>query len=298
VTDDAVGPSLADRYAALSPRLMRVAYGILGTITDAEDVVQEAWVRLQRADASEIRDLEGWLVTVVARLSLDVLGSARVRRETYPGQWLPEPVVTRLDGGDPADRVAFDEEVSMALLVVLETLSPAERTAFVLHDVFGLDFNAVAVAVGRTPEACRQLAWRARRHVRSRAPRYDVDVTRQHDVVVAFLAACDGADLDGLTALLDPDVVLRGDGGGLVPSARQPIVGAHRVAQFLIGVRRAAKGPLGGHVLLVNGAPGALVASGGRVISVMSFAVHDGRVTEVDAVLSPEKLAHVRLPGA
>lgn len=300
MTDAAVGPPLADRFAALRPRLTRVAYGILGTIADAEDVVQEAWVRLQRSDPSEIRDLEGWLVTVVARLALDVLGSARVRRETYPGQWLPEPVVAGpagVDSGDPADRVTLDEEVSMALLVVLETLSPAERTAFVLHDVFGLDFTAVAAAVGRTPDACRQLASRARRHVRSRAPRYDVDASRQHDVVTAFLAACEGEDLEGLLALLDPDVVLRGDGGGLVPSARRPIVGADRVATFLIGARRVAKEPVSGHVLLVNGAPGALVESGGRVISVMSFAVHDGRITEVVAVLSPEKLAHVRLPG-
>ncbi|MGW5265438.1 RNA polymerase sigma factor SigJ [Microbispora sp. NPDC004025] len=277
-------------FQALRPRLLGVAYGLLGSLDEAEDVVQDAWLRLRTAKAAagdEIRDVTGWLVVTVSRLALDVLRSARRRREEYVGPWLPEPV---LMGPDPAERVTLDESMSMAMLVVLESLSPAERTAFVLHDVFGLTFAEVGAAVGRSPAACRQLAARARAHVASRAPRFDVDPSEHRRVVDAFARACLGDDIDALLALLDPGVVLRSDGGGLVTAARRPILGAAKVARLLIGIHRC------GHVLVpatVNGWPGLLRYRDGRLVTVIGLTVAHGRVTAVDMVLNPDKLARV-----
>ncbi|MEU6411440.1 RNA polymerase sigma factor SigJ [Microbispora sp. NPDC046933] len=284
-------------FQAMRPRLLGVAYGLLGSLDEAEDVVQDAWLRLRSAKAGDggdaIRDVTGWLVVTVSRLALDVLRSARHRREEYVGQWLPEPIITGpvLTQPDLAERVTLDESMSMAMLVVLESLSPAERTAFVLHDVFGLTFAEVGEAVGRSPAACRQLAARARAHVASRAPRFDVDPSEHRRVVHAFARACLGDDMDALLALLDPDVVLRSDGGGRVRAGRRPVRGAAKVARLLFGIRR-----FGGFELapvVVNGRPGLLRYHGERLTSVLGLTVADGRVTAVDMVLNPEKLARV-----
>ncbi|WP_244312531.1 RNA polymerase sigma factor SigJ [Microbispora hainanensis] len=285
-----------ETFQAMRPRLLGVAYGLLGSLDEAEDVVQDAWLRLRSAEAAggdEIRDVTGWLVVTVSRLALDVLRSARRRREEYVGPWLPEPVLTGpvLTQTDPAERVTLDESMSMAMLVVLESLSPAERTAFVLHDVFGLTFAEVGEAVGRSPAACRQLAARARAHVASRAPRFDVDPSEHRRVVDAFARACLGDDMDALVALLDPDVVLRSDGGGRVRAGRRPVSGAAKVARLLSGIGRFGRYELVPAV--VNGWPGLLRYRDGRLVAVIGLTVAGGRITAVDMVLNPEKLARV-----
>jgi len=287
-----VPPGRAAEFEALRPRLLRVAYATLGSRAEAEDVVQEAWLRLARADAGGIRDLGAWLTTVVGRLALDALGTARARRERYYGEWLPEPVVD--ETADPADRVTLDEQVSLAMLRVLESLSPGERTAFVLHDVFGHSFDEVAEAVGRTPQAARQLASRARRHVEAGRPRFPATRDEQREVVSAFMAAALEGDVDGLLAVLDPEVTLRADGGGRVPTVRQPLHGAARVAQTLAGFARMQTGH--GRVVDVNGAPGLLVETTGGERSVFAFTVDGGRITAIDIVRNPDKLE--RVPGS
>ncbi|THV30309.1 sigma-70 family RNA polymerase sigma factor [Glycomyces paridis] len=275
----------AAHFERLRPRLVGVAYGLLGTLPEAEDAVQDAWIRLQRTNIDAIDDLTGWLVTTTARLALDVLRSARHRRETYIGPWLPEPVET---APDPADTVSLADSLSWAMLVVLETLTPAERAAFVLHDVFGLTFDDVAAALGRTPAACRKLASRARDHVEARTPRFDVDPRRHREVVDAFAAATGTGDLQGLLALLAPDAVLTSDGGGRVSAARRPVRGADKVARFLIGVN--AKHPEGERrTILVNGGLALLFTEAGRVANVTALGIVDGRITTVDMVRNPDK---------
>jgi RNA polymerase sigma-70 factor (ECF subfamily) len=298
--------SLAEEYDALRPYLTGVAYRIVGSRADAEDAVQDGWLRLQRLVSGSAddrpRNLRGWATTTVSRLALDLLGSARRRRETYVGQWLPEPWVSDSVGAtppgprdaDPADRVTLADSVSYALLVVLETLSPAERTSWVLHDTFGMSFDEVAEVVGRTPEACRQLAARARSRIKARAPRFEVDTDAQRRVVESFLSAATGGDLEGLIALLDPAATLRGDGGGKVATARHPVEGADRIARLMLGIVRLAKHVDRIEVAPVNGLPGVLGYAGETLVSVMSFAVADGRVTEIDVLVNPEKLARVQ----
>ncbi len=290
---------LAAEFDALRPHLTRVAYGTLGSLSEAEDVVQEAWLRLERADAAAIEDLRAWLTTTVARLALDALGSARRRREEYVGQWLPEPVVEDLAVKGADERVTLDESVSTALLVVLERLSPAERAAFLLHDVFAMPFSEVAEVVGRSPEAVRQLAARARRHVAAGRPRFPASREEQERIVVAFAVACHEGDLGGLLELLDPGVVFRSDGGGRVSAARFPLEGADRVARALLAIERKRdrdgreiRAALG----IVNGAPGA-VFHNGEVLNVMSFTVDAGRIVAIDLVRNPEKLRGVPEPG-
>ncbi|MBG0827237.1 RNA polymerase sigma factor SigJ [Planomonospora sp. ID67723] len=287
---------LATEFAAIRPRLVGVAYGLLGSVDEADDVVQDAWLRLVRADRDAIQDVTGWLVVTVSRLALDVLRSARVRREQYVGPWLPEPVVTDggAAGGDPAERVTLDESMNMAMLVVLESLSPAERTAFVLHDVFGLSFAEVGQAVGRTPAACRQLAARARKHVSARAPRFDVDAAEHRRVVAAFAEASAGRDLPALLALLDPDVVMRGDGGGIVSSARRPVLGADKVARFMLGVAERFGAADDLRHSTVNGWPGLLRFRRGELVGVLGLTVAGGRITEIDVVMNPEKLRRLK----
>lgn len=280
---------LAEAFDRARPRLVRVAYAVLGSTGDAEDVVSDAWLRLVTADErDEVLDVDAWATLAVARLALDLLRSARRRREQYVGPWLPEPVVD--SGHDPADRVTLDESVSYALLVVLETLSPAERTAWVLHDLFGMPFAEVADTVGRSSAAVRQLAARARRHVTLGAPRLTVTPTEHDAAVTAFLAASSGGDLAALLAVLDPDVVLTSDGGAQVNAARRPVVGAERVARFVLGV--AGKGRDGQRVELVrvNGATGLAVFEGEHISTVVSLTVRAGRITRLDLVLAPEKL--------
>ena len=274
----------AERFAQARPRLLRLAYSELGDVGEAEDVVQEAWLRLERADAEAIENLDGWLTTVVARLALDRLRSARARRETYVGPWLPEPLVS----DDPADRVTLDESVSYALLTVLEQLSPAERTAFVLHDVFDVPFGDVAEVVGRTPEAVRQLASRARRHVTRERPRFAASRDEHDRAVRAFAQAVAEGSLEGLVAVLDPDVVWTSDGGGRASAARKPLRGGARVARAWAAFsRRATHEPI---EIELNGRLGLVLPSSDGHRAALSFVVSDGRITRIDAVRNPEKL--------
>jgi RNA polymerase sigma-70 factor (ECF subfamily) len=279
--------SLAERFAQARPRLLRLAYSELGDVGEAEDVVQEAWLRLERSDADAIQNLDGWLTTVVARLALDRLRSARARRETYVGPWLPEPLTSE----DPADRVTLDESVSYALLTVLEQLSPAERTAFVLHDVFDMGFGDIAEVVGRTPEAVRQLASRARRHVKRESPRFVASRDEHDRAVRAFAQAVAEGELEDLVAVLDPEVVWTSDGGGVATAARKPLRGAVRVARAWAALgRRSAPDPV---EMNLNGRLGLVIGSRDGHRAALSFVVSDGRITRIDAVRNPDKLRRV-----
>jgi RNA polymerase sigma-70 factor (ECF subfamily) len=288
---------LAAAYQQARPRLVRVAYAVLGSHAEAQDVVADCWLRLAAADArGPVGDVEAWGTVTVARAALDTLRSARVRRETYPGPWLPEPVVgAGPDGGgqDPADRVSLDDSVSYALLVVLETLTPAERTAWVLHDLFGMTFTDVAQTVGRTPAAVRQLAARARSHVSARAPRVQVSQAEHSAAVARFLSAAVGGDLSALVSALDPDVVLTADGGGEVAAARRPVRGADKVARFLLGTVRFLRPAEQVRVITVNGMPGLGVIDDGRLTTVVSFTINDGRIIRIDMIRAPHKLPKV-----
>ncbi|OLF04923.1 RNA polymerase sigma factor SigJ [Actinophytocola xanthii] len=289
---------LARSFEDNRPRLLRVAYTMTGSLVEAEDCVQEAWLRLRGLDdPAAVRDLAAWLTTTVSRLALDTLSSARARREHYVGTWLPEPLVEERSP-DPADRVTLDESVSMALLVVLERLSPAERTAFVLHDVFSIPFPEIAEVVGRSPVAVRQLASRARRQVEGGRPRTPATKAEQQELVDAFTAACRGGDLPGLFALLDPDVVLRGDGGGKVGALQNVEREAGRVAPLMLTLARAhAAGPLDILRTDVNGAPGLVIRGEDGEVSVIAFTVDAGLITAIDFVRNPDKLVHVPDPG-
>jgi RNA polymerase sigma-70 factor (ECF subfamily) len=288
--------SLAAEFEALRPQLRRVAYSVLGTIGEADDVIQEAWLRLGRVRRSEIEDLRAWLIRVVARLATDVLGSARVRRQAYAGPWLPEPVVEELD---PLDRVTLDESVSMALLVVLESLSPAERTAFVLHDVFSLGFDEIAGIVGRSEAAVRQLASRARRHVEAGGARYVADPQEHRRVLEAFGAALTEGGVHDLVAVLDTTCILRSDGGGRVTAMTKPLHGADRVARALIALRESSRrrGLPTVRVVEVNGAEGFVFVGPDGVTSVWSVTVRDGRVAALDIIRNPDKLTRLTEAG-
>ncbi|MFI6085297.1 RNA polymerase sigma factor SigJ [Streptomyces sp. NPDC051217] len=275
-------------------RLWGIAYRITGSVADAEDAVQETWLRWQRLPDDEADDTRSYLTTVISRLCYDQLGSARARRESYVGPWLPEPVVT--DSG-PEDRVTLDESVGLAMLTVLERLTPAERTAFILHDVFAVPFKEIAEVVGRTPDSVRQLASRARRRVRADAPRRSVDRGEHRRAVEAFLSAVLGGDFDGLLEILDPEVVWRSDGGGKVTAARLPVIGDEKVVRFSRRLMRAFDPEtMHASVREVNGAPGLVVTdpAGDRGM-VFAFSVHGGLITEIDAVINPEKLRHLDL---
>ena len=286
----AADDQLADEFAQLRPYLLRVAYSHLGSLSEAEDLVQEAWLRLERSDRAEIRNLRAWLTTVVSRLALDALTSARSRRERYVGPWLPEPLVQAdADEADPARKVDLDESVSMALLVVLESLSPAERSAFLLHDVFGYSFSEVAQIVGRTPAATRQLATRGRHAVEARRPRYPADAEEQREVIAAFQAAAQDGDVSSLIAVLDPAVTFRSDGGGVVNAARTVFTGAERVARIFTGMAGHFGEQFRMSPIVVNGAPGLLLDTG-EYPSVIAFSIDQGRINEIDVVRNPDKL--------
>ncbi|MFE6025403.1 RNA polymerase sigma factor SigJ [Streptomyces niveus] len=275
-------------------RLWGIAYRITGSVADAEDAVQETWLRWERLPDGEVEDPRSYLTTVISRLCYDQLGSARARRESYVGPWLPEPVVTE---SGPEDRVTLDESVGLAMLTVLERLTPAERTAFILHDVFAVPFKEIADVVGRTPDSVRQLASRARRRVRAEAPRRTVDRGEHRRAVDAFLSAVIGGDFDGLLEILDPEVVWRTDGGGKVTAARLPVIGDEKVVRFSQRLMRGFD-PETMHALVreVNGAPGVvLVDPAGERCIVFGFSVRGGLITEVDAVINPEKLRHIDL---
>ncbi len=278
----------AETFAQARPRLLRLAYSELGDLGEAEEVVQEAWLRLERTDAETIENLDGWLTRVVGRLALDRLRSARARRETYVGPWLPEPVASTEPAADPADRVTLDESVSYALLTVLEQLSPAERTAFVLHEVFDLPFAEVAEIVGRKPEAVRQLASRARRHVSDERPRFDASPDEHDRAVRAFAEAVAEGDLGKLVAVLDPDVVWTSDGGGVATASLKPLRGGQRVARAWAALsRRSLRAPA---EVTLNGRLGLLLPSRDGHRAAISFVVAGGRIARIDAVRNPSKL--------
>lgn len=298
--DGAREQSLAVGYTRCRARLIRVAYAIAGTHAEAEDVVSDCWLRLVSADAREtVRDVEAWATVTVAHAALDVLRSARRRREEYVGPWLPEPILGPQAGGgpDPAEQAAFHETVSFAVMVLLETLTPAERTAWALHELFGLPFTEIAEVVGRSPAAVRQLAVRARAHIAAGAPRVHVDRGEHQRAVNAFAAAAAGGDLAGLLRILDPEVVLTSDGGGQVSAARRPVHGAERVARFLLGVMTRITPGQRLVPVTVNGTPGFAVSEGGRTVNVCALTVQDGLIRRVDFILAPGKLSAPSLEG-
>jgi RNA polymerase sigma factor (sigma-70 family) len=282
---------LAHRFESHRTRLRAVAYRMLGSISEADDAVQEAWLRLSRADANVIDDLEGWLITVVARVCLDELRSRRSRREDRLGP-LPEPLVSREGDADPESAALLGDAVGLALLVVLDTLAPAERVAFVLHDVFAVAFDDIARIVDRSPAATRQLASRARRRVRG-APVPDRDLGRQRAVVDAFFAATRAGDLEALLAVLDPDVVVRADLGAVFGGLRE-VRGARAVAEQSLTF---AQFTTFGRPALVNGAVGIVAARPGRRYSVVGFTVRRGRILEIDILADPERLRQLDLAG-
>jgi RNA polymerase sigma factor (sigma-70 family) len=282
---------LADRFEDHRAHLRAVAYRMLGSLTEADDAVQDTWLRLSRSGAGGVENLGGWLTTIVARVCLNMLRSRTTRREEALGAHLPDPVISPPGVLQPDEEAVLADSVGLALLVVLDTLSPAERLAFVLHDLFQLPFEEIAPMVGRSPPAARQLASRARRRVKGAdLPAPDADLARQRDVVDAFFLAARGGDLDALVALLDPDVVLRADFGARRPAASRVVRGAAAVA------RQAVLGALPGadlHPALVNGAAGAVVTVGGRPFAVLGFTVAEGRILEIDAIADPDRVRRV-----
>jgi RNA polymerase sigma factor (sigma-70 family) len=286
------GDWLAERFQANRTHLRAVAYRMLGSLSEADDAIQEAWLRLSRADASGVENLGGWLTTVVARVCLDMLRWRESRREEPLGVRLPEPIVSREDGIDPEQEALLADSVGLALLVVLDTLAPAERLAFVLHDLFAMPFDEIAPLVGRSSTAVRQLASRARRRVQGAAPVPDADLARQREVVDAFLAAARGGDFDALLAVLDPDVVVRSDLGAVPPGASREVRGAPAVAEQALTFARLS--PFA-QPALVNGAAGLVVARHGRPISVMGFTITGGKIVEIDILVDPQRLRQLDL---
>ena len=288
---------LAIEFERHRPHLRAVCYRMLGSMTEADDAVQEAWIRLQRGDPGDTNDLRGWLTVTVGRICLDMLRSRKSRRETYAGTWLPEPLVTwpgagEHTGSNPEADAVMADSVGIALLVVLEALSPRERLAFVLHDVFGVGFDEIAVIVDRSPAATRQLASRARRRVRAEAPEPDADLAVQRRVIDAFVAAARAGDFEALLRVLDPDVVVTTDGGGRGPFARPPLRGsaevAHRASRM--GVRFASYAS----PAIVNGQAGLVVdGAPGQPRIIASFRLREGRITAIQFNADPAKTQRI-----
>jgi RNA polymerase sigma-70 factor (ECF subfamily) len=278
----------AEEFEQHRARLGAVAYRMLGSASEAEDAVQEAWLRLQRSEPDSVDNLGGWLTTVVARVALDMLRARRARCEDYVGDSMPDPIVTVDMDSDPEQRALLADSVGLALLVVLDTLSPSERLAFVLHDMFDVPFGEVARVVDRTPDAARQLASRARRRVRGAAVP-DVDIGRQREVVEAFLAASRAGDFDALVAVLDPGVVFRADAPG--GRERPPIEGSEAVARQVLA-RGSRLAPMG-RPAIVNGAAGAVVVVRGKPRAVVAMTVRGGRVAAIDLIVDPDRLRRV-----
>jgi RNA polymerase sigma factor (sigma-70 family) len=285
---------LAQRFEEHRSHLRAVAYRMLGSISEADDAVQEAWLRLSRSETSGIENLGGWLTTVVGRVCLDMLRSRTSRRVVSLGEPLgtrvPEPLVSRADGIHPEHEALLADSVGLALLVVLETLTPAERLAFVLHDMFSVPFEEIAPVVGRSPTAARQLASRARRRVQGEAHLPDADLATQREVVDAFLAASRDGDFDTLLAVLDPDVVLRIDGGAVRAGLSREVRGARAVAEQTLTFSRLSPFV---RPALVNGAAGVVVAPRGRPFSVMGFTIRGGKIVEIDILADPARLSRL-----
>jgi RNA polymerase sigma-70 factor (TIGR02957 family) len=284
----------ADAFMAHRELMFSMAYRMLGTVADAEDAVQDAWLRWSAAPRDDVADPRAYLARTVSNIALNRLRSAQARREAYVGPWLPELLLTQTND-DVTERTELAESVSVAMLVVLESLTPEERAVFVLREVFDFGYPEIAAALGRSEPAVRQIAHRARGHVQARRPRFQVDQDRQRAVTARFLAAAVGGDIDGLLEVLAPDVTLTTDGGGRVRAALRPIRGAAKVARALAGF---AGRPYEGLTLSemtmeqaeINGEPGALIMVGGRVIAAGTFTVADGRIAAIQVVANPEKL--------
>jgi RNA polymerase sigma factor (sigma-70 family) len=288
--------SLADRFEGHRPHLRAVAYRMLGSLTEADDAVQDTWLRLSHAGVGGVDNLGGWLTTIVARVCLNVLRSRNTRREDSFGLQLPDPLITSDGELQPEDEAMLADSVGLALLIVLDTLAPAERLAFVLHDMFDLPFDEIAPMVGRTPAAARQLASRARRRVKgAEIPIPDPDLARQRDVVDAFFLAARGGDFDALVAVLHPEVVLRIDAGASRAAASMVIRGAPAVArQAHLGLKALFVRPAMDLLpALVNGAAGVLVTLDGQPMTVMGFTVANGKIVEIDAIADPERVRSI-----
>ena len=288
---------LAARFETHRPHLRAVAYRMLGSLDEAEDVVQDAWLRASRAETASVENLAGWLTTIVARLSLDRLRTRRSRREDPIDVSIPDPILSSVDGVDPEQEALLAESVGLAMLIVLETLSPAERLAFVLHDTFGLPFDQIAPIVGRTPTATRQLASRGRRRVRGATASAEVPLRRQWELVDAFLAASRDGDVEALIRVLDPDVVVRADvGQGRGPLGRtRTYSGPVAVAEQAMGFRHLAPGA---RRVIVNGGAGLVVFAGDRPYAVVGFGFNTSAITEIDFLLDPKRLARLDLSMA
>jgi len=283
-------------YWEFRPLMFSIAYRMTGSISDAEDIVQEAFLRLTRAlrDGTSIDSPKAFLATVTTRLAISHLRSARVRRESYVGAWLPEPLLADPEPG-PAERAEMSDSLSMAFLVLLESLTPTERAVFLLHEVFGYDYKEIAGITGKSEANCRQILTRARHHVDDGKPRFDASREQREEVARRFFAAAEGGDLGDLLELLAPDVVMVGDGGGKAWATAQPISGAERVARLLLGLyRRAPKMGVRLEPAFVNGQPGAVTYDPqDRVVNVFALDIADGRVQTIRSILNPDKLHHL-----
>jgi RNA polymerase sigma-70 factor (ECF subfamily) len=286
---------LAAAHDRLRPLMFSIAYRMLGSVAEAEDVVQEAFLRLHRSaqDGHDVANLEAYATTVTTRLAIDTLRSARVRREEYVGPWLPEPIVS--DDADPAHRIELDETVSTAFLVLLEALSPVERAVFVLREVIGYDYAEIAAVVGKSEANCRQILARARKRIDDGTPRFDASREQRDRLAEQFLAAVGGGDMAGLERVLADDVVLVADGGGRAPAIQRPMVGALAVARFLLGLVRRGEGlGIGLDLVEANGQPSLRIRTAeGALLGLMSIDVADGRVVRLHNVLNPDKLGHL-----
>lgn len=281
---------LAERFEERRPRLRAVAYRVLGSVSEADDALQEAWLRVSRADTTEVMNLDGWLTTIVARVCLNMLRTRERRREEPLDAHVPDPLLSPASGTSPEDEALLADSVGLAMLVVLESLSPAERLSFVLHDMFGVPFEDIGALLERTPTAARQLASRGRRRVRGSAPTPDPDPVRQREVVDAYLSAAREGDFEALVAVLHPDVVLRADAGtgrhGVVLQGAQEVARNAALSRELVPLARP---------VLVNGAAGIVALAEGRVLSVMGFTVTDGKVAAIDVLMDPVRLAALDL---
>jgi RNA polymerase sigma-70 factor (ECF subfamily) len=297
VTPAGTQPNVAEAYVDLRPLLFSIGYRMLGSVSEADDIVQEAFVRYQRAIADDtgVKSPKAYLTAIVTRLAIDHLKSARVRRKTYVGEWLPEPLVTDEGAGDPAAHAEQADTVSMSFLVLLERLTPVERAVFLLHDVFDYNFEEVGRIVQRTPATCRQHAVRARRFIAENRPRFEASEAERDELVGRFFAAAEHGDVDGLIEILAEDVIVHGDGGGKVPQWFEPIAGADKVARLFANMGRqmqAMGASFEPH--RINGQPGVIFRGPhGGVFSVMSVDVVDGRVATIRSIVNPDKLGHL-----
>ena len=285
-----------DAYQELRPLLFSIAYRMVGSASEAEDLVQEAYLRFHRAVAggAEVDSPKAYLSTVTTRLAIDHLRSARARREQYVGDWLPEPLVTG-EAADPASHAETADSLSLAFLVLLERLSPVQRAVFLLHEVFGYPYAEIAGLVGKSEDTCRQIAARARRHLEAGRPRFEASRRQREELARRFFAAVDQGDTEGLVGLLATDAVLHGDGGGKAPALAGPLHGAERIARFLVGLARRGRGAgIGYAPAEINGHPGLLTLDpAGRLVGVLAVDIADGRVQTVRSIINPDKLRHL-----